>query len=93
MSFRSQKVIVCFWGYRLFLGLSFGYAAYRTILISVAAIIETSSLVLFFPREMRIVPSARDLSKFMADSTCETWVRLLSQAEPVEIQIPFRSIL
>lgn len=61
--YKSGAEIATFAFWRIY-GLSF------TILLSAEAIFSTSCSVLFFPREMRIVPAACSSSSPMA---CSTW--------------------
>lgn len=65
---------------------------HKIIFFKAVAIASTSSNVLCFPKEIRIVPLARLSGIRIACNTWEISVFLLSQAEPVEMQIPIRSI-
>ena len=56
-----------------------------------SAIIRASSSVFSLPSDTRIVPSVYSCGTPIALITCEIWVFTESQAEPVEMAIPFEA--
>ena len=84
---RSQGALRCFHG-----ALSSLEFFSSSIIFKTCIICSTSSLVLFLPSEIRIVPFACSLLRLMALSTCDISVLPLLQADPVAMQIPAKSM-